>query len=123
MSQRLDPMYYEFDVRELKSGHTHRARMFCWWSGEASIAGLRAMCDCQLGGFFIAASKNMFPTWEQFRSHTRSGNANNAFTHGQHDWREKHECTCGTPSKKYAVLRAIMADGSVIELDENLKAA
>jgi hypothetical protein len=123
MSQRLDPMYYEFDIQDLKSGEVQRARMFCWLSGDASIAGLRAMCDCQLGGFFIAASKNIFPTWEHFRHGTGSGNANNAFVHGQHMWLKQHQCKCASPSKKYAVRRAITPDGGVIELSDGREAA
>lgn len=123
MSQRTDPMYYEFDVQDLKSRNTHRARMFCWWSGDVSIAGLRGMCDCQLGGFFLAASKNMFPTWEQFRHGTESGNANNAFTYAQNDWRRQNKCDCSKPSHRYVAVQAITPDGAVIDINGAHKAA
>jgi hypothetical protein len=123
MSQRTDPMFYEFDVQEMKSGDVQRARMFCWWSGDVSAAGLRSMCDCQLGGFYLAAQKNRFPTWEQFRHGTDSGNANNAFVYSQNDWLKQNKCEHRGPSKRYAVLRAVTPDGAVIELGNELKAA
>lgn len=116
-------MYYEFDIQERKNGEVQRARMFCWWSGDASIAGLRGMCDCQLGGFFHAALKNMFPTWEQLRHSTSTSNANNAFTYAQNAWLKQHKCDHIGPSRKYIVLQAITPDGAVIDLNNALKAA
>jgi hypothetical protein len=111
MSQRTDPMYYEFDIRENKTKEVVRTRIFCWWTGEHSIAERRRMCDCQLGAFFDTPIERA-QTWADF---LRYGPSNNHVHEKQLRYLEGHTCD-HKPSRKYTVTNAYLPGGDVIEV-------
>lgn len=117
MPRRTDPMFYEFDIRENKTKKVHRARVFCWWTGEHSIRSLHAMCDCQLGAFFSMKPED-FNTWENYMKHGPGGGQ---MAQRQYDYLKHHGCT-HKPSRKYTVIAAYLPGGDVIDLEEKAAA-
>jgi hypothetical protein len=117
MSHRTDPMFYEFDVRENKTGKVNRARIFCWWSGDHSIAERKQMCDCQLAGFFNTPLES-YQTWEHYRQY---GPSNNGIHGRQSEYLKHHSCN-HKPSRKYTVTAAYLPGGDVIDLEEQAAA-
>lgn len=111
MSQRNDPMYYEFDIRENKTDEVHRARIFCWWSGEHSIAERRQMCDCQLGALFSMKPED-FHTWANY---SRSGPGGGQLASRQYQYLKEHTCD-HKPSRKYTATRAYLPGGDAIDI-------
>lgn len=110
MPKRDDHQYYEFDIREMKTGEVKRVPIFAYWSGEASIAERRRMCDCQLGAFFTARPEDL-NTLELFYK----GSTTNVITLTQNAYLTQHKCN-HKPSKKYVAERAYLTDGEVIEI-------
>jgi hypothetical protein len=110
-------MYYEFDIRENKTGKVTRARIFAWWSGEHSIAERQRMCDCQLGAFFNMKPED-FNTWENYM---RSGPGGVQLANRQLEYLKHHDCN-HKPSRKYTVTAAYLPSGETIELVEKAAA-
>lgn len=109
MTQRTDHQFYEFDIFEHESGETKRVPFFAYWSGEASIAERRRMCDCQLGAFF-----NAHPDDLNTLDKIAKGSVTNFFAGAQYKYLKAHKCD-HAPSKKFTVARAYV-DGDVIEI-------
>jgi hypothetical protein len=105
MSRRTEPMHYEIEIEEIKTKKKTKAEVACWWSGDASANGWRAMCDCQLAGYFNAKP-----------SKTSEGVSwYNSFTIAQAQYRQSRECD-SQPSRKFRAVRAHLPSGDVIDL-------
>lgn len=109
MTDRTDPMFYEFEIRERKTGQLERVPVHCWWSGSGSEEGLRAMCDCQLGAYFDTSKKL------RERNHSRPlTDWGNWFSNAQFEYLQQHQCN-HKPSKRFEVLQAFVG-GDVIAI-------
>lgn len=106
MVDRNEPMFYDIDIEEIATKETNRAQVACWWSGDASLNGLRQMCDCQLGGFF-----NARPTVSQ-----QGVSWSNAFAIGQAQYLKAKKCTHSEPSKKFRAVSAHLPSGATIQI-------
>lgn len=111
MPRRNDPMYYEFDIRENKTKEVHRVRIFCWWTGEHSIAERQQMCDCQLGAFFSMRPED-FNTWEGYLKY---GPGAGQLSSRQSEYLKLHPCN-HKPSRKYTATRAYIPSGDVVDI-------
>lgn len=110
MPHRTDPMFYDLEVEEIKTGMVKRSQVGAWWSGDHSIQGLHSMCDCQLAGYFGAKSFEVRDADGQKRiSWTNSWSA------AQQDYLRTTACKHG-PAKKFRPVCAILPNGENVEL-------
>lgn len=116
MSHRTDPMYYDLEVEEIKTGNVKCSQVGAWWTGSHSIQGLHAMCDCQLAGYFGAESRLVKePGGKECVSWM------NSHTIAQQDYLKAHACKHG-PAKRFRPVRAILPSGEVVELAQQAAA-
>ena len=113
MSHRTDPMFYEFDIREDKTGTVKRARIFAWWSGEHSITERQQMCDCQLAAFF----NTPFDSYQTWAHYMQYGPSNNGIHGRQSEYLKHHTCD-HKPSRKFTATTAYLPSGETVELIE-----
>jgi hypothetical protein len=116
MPHRTDPMFYDLEVEEIKTGKVKRSQVACWWSGIHSIHGLHAMCDCQLAGYFGAESRMVQDGDGQYRE-----SWSNAFSAAQQNYLKANTCKHG-PAKRFRPVRAILPSGETVELVEKAAA-
>lgn len=115
MSHRTDPMYYDLEIQEIKTGKKNTAQVACWWSGDHSIRHIHGMCDCQLAGYYFAQ-----PT--PYRENgVEKVSWSNAFTIAQNNYLKANACKHG-PAKKFRPLLVTLPGGETIELTEKAAA-
>jgi hypothetical protein len=116
MSHRTDPMFYDLEVEEIKTGKVSCSQVGAWWTGHHSIGGLHAMCDCQLAVYFYAESKLvMEPDGKKRVSWS------NAHTIAQQNYLKVNSCEHGR-AKKFRPVRAVLPSGEVVQLKQKAAA-
>lgn len=110
MSHRIDPMFYDLEVEEIKTGKVNRSQVGAWWTGSHSIQGLHAMCDCQLAGYFGAESILVREPGGKERVSWM-----NAHTIAQQNYLKARACKHDS-AKTFRPVRAILPSGEMIEL-------
>lgn len=108
--RRTDPMFYEFDIQEVATGEVKRVPIFCYWTGDASVAGLQKMCDCQLAPFFTVPAEDL-NSWPDYMK----GRRTLFYWQKQFDYLKAHACT-HTHSAKYRVLAAYPPNADAVKI-------